>query len=75
MRREQEGISMSTPVLRPLHRPVEIWQPMVSGCPRGIDFMVRHGIKGIISPTSGPQLDRWIHLYRGTATQYGNEER
>src|SRR5713101_9525827 len=42
-----------TLVPRPLHRPVEIWQPMVSGNPRGIGFMVRHGIKGMISPTSG----------------------
>jgi alkanesulfonate monooxygenase SsuD/methylene tetrahydromethanopterin reductase-like flavin-dependent oxidoreductase (luciferase family) len=62
-----------TLVPRPLHRPVEIWQPMVSGSPRGIDFMVRHGIKGIISPTSGLQLDRWIHLYRDTAARYGQE--
>jgi alkanesulfonate monooxygenase SsuD/methylene tetrahydromethanopterin reductase-like flavin-dependent oxidoreductase (luciferase family) len=62
-----------TPVPRPLHPPVEIWQPMVSGNPRGIDFMVRHGIKGIISPTSGQHLDRWIHLYRDTAAHYGQE--
>jgi alkanesulfonate monooxygenase SsuD/methylene tetrahydromethanopterin reductase-like flavin-dependent oxidoreductase (luciferase family) len=40
-----------TLVPRPLHRPVEVWQPMVSGNPRGIDFMVRHGIHGVISPT------------------------
>jgi alkanesulfonate monooxygenase SsuD/methylene tetrahydromethanopterin reductase-like flavin-dependent oxidoreductase (luciferase family) len=60
-----------TLVPRPLHRPVEIWQPLVSGSPRGIDFMVRHGIKGIISPTSGPQLHEWMHLYRNTAAHYG----
>lgn len=62
-----------TLVPRPLHQPVEIWQPLVSGSPRGIDFMVRHGIKGIISPTSGSQLDRWAHLYRDTAVHYGQE--
>jgi alkanesulfonate monooxygenase SsuD/methylene tetrahydromethanopterin reductase-like flavin-dependent oxidoreductase (luciferase family) len=62
-----------TLVPRPVHRPVEIWQPMVSGSPRGIDFMVRHGIKGIISPTSGQHLDRWLHLYRDTAAHYGQE--
>ena len=60
-----------TLVPRPLHRPVEIWQPMVSGNPRGIGFMVRHGIKGIISPTSGQHLHQWVHLYRDTAAHYG----
>jgi alkanesulfonate monooxygenase SsuD/methylene tetrahydromethanopterin reductase-like flavin-dependent oxidoreductase (luciferase family) len=62
-----------TLVPRPPHRPVEIWQPMVSGSPRGIDFMVRHRISGAISPTSRPHLDRRIHLYRNTAAQYGEE--
>lgn len=60
-----------TLVPRPLHRPVEIWQPVVSGSPSGIDFMVRHGIKGVISPTSGPHLDQRVHLYRDTAAKYG----
>lgn len=60
-----------TLVPRPLHQPVEIWQPVVSGSPSGIDFMVRHGIKGVISPTSGPHLDQRVHLYRDTAAKYG----
>lgn len=60
-----------TLVPRPIHRPVEIWQPMVSGSPRGIEFMVRHGIKGLISPTSEPHLDQWVRLYRDTAAKYG----
>jgi alkanesulfonate monooxygenase SsuD/methylene tetrahydromethanopterin reductase-like flavin-dependent oxidoreductase (luciferase family) len=37
-----------TLVPRPLHRPVECWQPIVSASPRGLDFMARHGIKGIV---------------------------
>jgi len=36
-----------TLVPRPTH-PVEIWQPVVSASPRGIDFMVSHGIKGVV---------------------------
>src|SRR3989454_3581319 len=37
-----------TLVPRPVHRPVECWQPIVSASRRGLDFMVRHGIKGTI---------------------------
>jgi alkanesulfonate monooxygenase SsuD/methylene tetrahydromethanopterin reductase-like flavin-dependent oxidoreductase (luciferase family) len=32
---------------RPLRRPVECWQPIVSANPRGLDFIVRNGIKGV----------------------------
>lgn len=35
-------------VPRPLRRPVECWQPIVSASPRGLDFMAKHGMKGII---------------------------
>jgi len=37
-----------TLVPRPVNRPVECWQPIVSASPRGLDFMVRHGIKGLV---------------------------
>ncbi len=37
-----------TLVPRPLNRPVECWQPIVSANPRGFDFMAKHGIKGLI---------------------------
>ncbi|GIX49261.1 MAG: luciferase [Candidatus Tectimicrobiota bacterium] len=37
-----------TLVPRPLRRPVECWQPIQSATPRGLDFMAKHGIKGII---------------------------
>jgi len=36
-----------TVVPRPTH-PVECWQPIQSATARGLDFMARHGIKGII---------------------------
>jgi alkanesulfonate monooxygenase SsuD/methylene tetrahydromethanopterin reductase-like flavin-dependent oxidoreductase (luciferase family) len=37
-----------TLVPRPVTQPVECWQPIVSVNPRGLDFMARHGIKGMI---------------------------
>jgi len=37
-----------TLVPRPSNRPVECWQPIQSATPRGLDFMARHNIKGII---------------------------
>jgi len=36
-----------TLVPRPIHRPVEIWQPIASG--KTIDFIARHGIKGMVT--------------------------
>jgi alkanesulfonate monooxygenase SsuD/methylene tetrahydromethanopterin reductase-like flavin-dependent oxidoreductase (luciferase family) len=37
-----------TLVPRPLRRPVECWQPIQGGTQRAIDFMARHGIKGVV---------------------------
>ena len=37
-----------TLVPRPTKLPVECYQPIVSASPRGLDFMARHGIKGVI---------------------------
>ena len=49
--REQE-LDEITLVPRPSTRPVECWQPIFSATPRGIDFMVKHGIKGVV-PAGG----------------------
>jgi alkanesulfonate monooxygenase SsuD/methylene tetrahydromethanopterin reductase-like flavin-dependent oxidoreductase (luciferase family) len=35
-------------VPRPLRLPVECWQPIQGGTPRAMDFMAKHGIKGLI---------------------------
>src|SRR5499433_1006808 len=43
-----------TLVPRPVNRPVECWQPVVSASPRGLDFMVRHGIKGAVGVVPPP---------------------
>jgi alkanesulfonate monooxygenase SsuD/methylene tetrahydromethanopterin reductase-like flavin-dependent oxidoreductase (luciferase family) len=37
-----------TLVPRPLRQPVECWQPIQSGSARALDFMVKHGIQGVI---------------------------
>jgi alkanesulfonate monooxygenase SsuD/methylene tetrahydromethanopterin reductase-like flavin-dependent oxidoreductase (luciferase family) len=37
-----------TVVPRPLRRPVECWQPIQGGTARAMDFMAKHGIKGLI---------------------------
>jgi alkanesulfonate monooxygenase SsuD/methylene tetrahydromethanopterin reductase-like flavin-dependent oxidoreductase (luciferase family) len=60
-----------TLVPRPLHRPVEVWQPIVSGTPRAFDFMARHGIKGVILGTAAEYVDRWIRRYQEANVRYG----
>src|SRR5215216_5062757 len=42
---ELEELSL---VPRPRHLPVECYQPIVSASTRGLDFMAKHGIKGLI---------------------------
>jgi len=54
-----------TLVPRPMHLPVETWQPMVSSTQRAMDFMASHGIQAIIgggAVTGGPSddvVERW----------------
>jgi alkanesulfonate monooxygenase SsuD/methylene tetrahydromethanopterin reductase-like flavin-dependent oxidoreductase (luciferase family) len=60
-----------TLVPRPLRRPVEVWQPIVSGTPRAFDFMARHGIKGVILGTAEEYVDRWVRLYQEANARHG----
>ncbi|PYN13102.1 MAG: hypothetical protein DME05_19735, partial [Candidatus Rokuibacteriota bacterium] len=62
-----------TLVPRPRRLPVEIWQPIVSGSARGLDFMVKHGIKGVVSATAEQFVDRWFHDYQTVARGAGRE--
>jgi alkanesulfonate monooxygenase SsuD/methylene tetrahydromethanopterin reductase-like flavin-dependent oxidoreductase (luciferase family) len=64
-----------TLVPRPLHRPVECWQPVVSASPRGLDFMARHGIKGLIGggAASGGANDKVVRAWRETLARHGRE--
>jgi alkanesulfonate monooxygenase SsuD/methylene tetrahydromethanopterin reductase-like flavin-dependent oxidoreductase (luciferase family) len=61
-----------TLVPRPL-RPVEVWQPIVSGSARGLDFMARHRIKGVISATAEELVQRWVGDYREAVRRHGRE--
>jgi alkanesulfonate monooxygenase SsuD/methylene tetrahydromethanopterin reductase-like flavin-dependent oxidoreductase (luciferase family) len=59
-----------TLVPRPTH-PVEVWQPIVSGSARSLDFMARHGIKGVISATAESVVERWLQDYQAAARRHG----
>ena len=64
-----------TLVPRPLRRPVECWQPIVSASPRGIDFMIKHGIKGIIGGGAaiGGASDKVVTSWRDALLKAGRE--
>ena len=60
-----------TLVPRPLRRPVECWQPIVSATQRGLDFMVKHRIKGIVGGGSATMAESPIVAYRDAAQRAG----
>jgi alkanesulfonate monooxygenase SsuD/methylene tetrahydromethanopterin reductase-like flavin-dependent oxidoreductase (luciferase family) len=60
-----------TLVPRPVHQPVEVWQPIVSGSARGLEFMARHGIKGVISATAEDFVGRWFRDYQDAYARQG----
>jgi alkanesulfonate monooxygenase SsuD/methylene tetrahydromethanopterin reductase-like flavin-dependent oxidoreductase (luciferase family) len=62
-----------TLVPRPLRQPVEVWQPIVSGSSRSLDFMARHGIKGVVSATAEQFVERWFQDYQAAARRHGRE--
>ena len=67
---ELEKLSL---VPRPIHQPVEVWQPLVSGNPRGINFMAKMGIKPIISNNSDPVLADRMKLYQDAVKAHGKD--
>jgi alkanesulfonate monooxygenase SsuD/methylene tetrahydromethanopterin reductase-like flavin-dependent oxidoreductase (luciferase family) len=60
-----------TLVPRPINSPVECWQPVVSANPRGLDFMVRHGIKGAVGGGAATMAEGPIQAYRDAAARAG----
>ncbi len=64
-----------TLVPRPVNLPVECWQPIVSDNQRGLDFMVKHGIKGIIGGGAavGGAAEKVIHRWRDAISINGRE--
>ncbi|MGH7307852.1 MAG: LLM class flavin-dependent oxidoreductase [Candidatus Rokuibacteriota bacterium] len=64
-------LSELTLVPRPLRRPVECWQPIVSASARGLDFMIKHRIKGIIGGGAATMAEKPILAYREAAARAG----
>ena len=64
-----------TLVPRPVNRPVECWQPIVSASERGLDFMARHKMKGIIGggAAAGGASDEVIYSWQKMQRKYGTE--
>jgi alkanesulfonate monooxygenase SsuD/methylene tetrahydromethanopterin reductase-like flavin-dependent oxidoreductase (luciferase family) len=62
-----------TLVPRPINRPVECWQPVVSASPRGLDFMVRHNIKGAVGGGAATMAEGPIQAYREAAARAGKD--
>ena len=64
-----------TLVPRPYSLPVECWQPIVSASPRGIEFMAKHGIKGVIgggAAVGGAENDL-VKAWRDVQARHGRE--
>jgi alkanesulfonate monooxygenase SsuD/methylene tetrahydromethanopterin reductase-like flavin-dependent oxidoreductase (luciferase family) len=60
-----------TLVPRPVHLPVECWQPVVSAGARGLDFMMRHRIKGLIGGGAATMAEKSIYAFRDAAHRAG----
>ncbi len=66
-------LSELTLVPRPRTLPVECWQPVVSAQDRGLDFMVKHGIKGVVGGGSALMAEKNIHLFQRAHERAGIE--
>ena len=64
-----------TLVPRPATLPVECWQPIQSATPRALDFMAKHGIKGVIGGgvAEGGAMDRVIESFRDANARAGRD--
>ena len=58
-------------VPRPVNLPVECWQPIVSASTRGIEFMLRHGIKGLVGGGAATMAEGPIQAYQRVAASKG----
>ena len=64
-----------TLVPRPINMPVECWQPVVSASERGLNFMAKHGIKGIIGGGAAPggAAQSVVEAWRKIEAAHGRE--
>ena len=65
-----------TLVPRPKTLPVECWQPIQGGTQRALDFMAKHGIKGILGGgvAEGGVMDSIMTGYRDALVRGGNPD-
>ncbi len=64
-----------TLVPRPVNRPVECWQPIQGGTRRGLDFMAKHDIHGVIGGgvAEGGAMDKVIEDFRDARVRAGRD--
>src|SRR5215210_511135 len=60
-----------TCVPRPIHRPVEIWQPIASG--KTLEYIATRGIKGMVTLNGEQIFDQVAHAYRDAAASAGRQ--
>jgi alkanesulfonate monooxygenase SsuD/methylene tetrahydromethanopterin reductase-like flavin-dependent oxidoreductase (luciferase family) len=60
-----------TLVPRPLRQPVECWQPVVSAGARGLDFMMKHCIKGLIGGGAATMAEKSIFAFKEASERAG----
>ena len=60
-----------TLVPRPVNMPVECWQPVVSASARGLDFMIKYGIKGAVGGGAATMREGPIKGYQEAAARAG----
>ena len=58
-----------TCVPRPIHLPVEMWQPIASG--KTLDYIASRGIKGMVTLNGERIFDQIAHAYRDAAARAG----
>ena len=60
-----------TMVPRPVHRPVEIWQPIASG--RTLEYIATKGIKGMVALTGQLLVEQLFRSYQEMAAKAGRK--
>ncbi len=58
-----------TLVPRPINRPVQIWQPIVSG--RTIEYIAQNGINGVVHGTGELLVDQVFHTFQDASERSG----
>ena len=65
-----------TLVPKPLYRPLECWQPIQSASERGLDFMVKHGMNGLIGGgvAEGGAMQKVLEAWQSAHARAGQDK-